>query len=35
MEDIYKIDPVMRSVQWVDAEMLGMGMIAAVIHDVQ
>ena len=35
MEDIYKIDPVMQSVQWVDADMFGKGMIAAPVHDVQ
>lgn len=34
MEDIYRIDPMMRAVEWVDAEMFGAGMIAAVIGPV-
>lgn len=31
MEDIYRIDPAMRAVEWIDAKMFGAGMIAAVI----
>ena len=34
MEEIYRIDPMMRAVEWLDADMFGKGMIAAVIsHD--
>ena len=31
LEEIYKIDPAMRIVEWVDAELFGQGIIAAVI----
>ena len=31
LEEIYKIDPAMRMVEWVDAELFGQGIIAAVI----
>ena len=35
MEEIYRLDPMMRAVEWLDADLFGKGMIAAVIYDKQ
>ena len=31
LEEIYEIDPAFRAVEWIDADFLGKGIIAAVI----